>query len=48
MTYKEVGNALFISERTVKYHMKQILDQLHLNNRTEVIAYATKMRLANR
>ena len=48
MTYKEVGNALFISERTVKYHMKQILDQLHLNNRTEVIAYATKMGLANR
>ena len=36
MTYKEVGNELFISERTVKYHMRQILDQLHLNNRSEV------------
>jgi DNA-binding NarL/FixJ family response regulator len=46
MTYKEVGSALFISERTVKYHMKQILDQLHLNNRSEVIAYAALMQIS--
>ncbi len=46
MTYKEVGNELFISERTVKYHMRQILDQLHLNNRSEVIAYAARMQIA--
>ena len=46
MTYKEVGSALFISERTVKYHMKQILDQLHLNNRSEVIAYAARMQIS--
>jgi len=45
MSYKEVGNALFISERTVKYHMKQILDQLHLKNRSQVLAYAARMRI---
>ncbi|MGE5585038.1 MAG: response regulator [Bacillota bacterium] len=45
MTYKEVGAALYISERTVKYHMKQILDQLHLRNRAQVIAYAARTNL---
>lgn len=45
MTYKEVGAALFISERTVKYHMKQILDQLHLRNRAQVIAFAARTNL---
>jgi len=47
MSYKEVGNALFISERTVKYHMKQILDQLHLQNRSQVLAYAARMRMGD-
>ena len=46
MSYKEVGSALFISERTVKYHMKQILDQLHLQNRSQVLAYAARMRIS--
>lgn len=45
LTYKEVGAALYISERTVKYHMKQILEQLHLENRAQVIAYAARMNL---
>jgi len=47
MSYKEVGSALFISERTVKYHMKQILDRLHLQNRSQVLAYAARMRIGN-
>lgn len=47
MSYKEVGSALFISERTVKYHMRQILDQLHLQNRSQVLAYAARMRLGD-
>jgi DNA-binding NarL/FixJ family response regulator len=47
MSYKEVGSALFISERTVKYHMRQILDQLHLQNRSQVLAYAARMRIGN-
>lgn len=45
MTYKEVGATLYISERTVKYHMKHILDELHLQNRAQVIAYAARMNL---
>lgn len=47
LSYKEVGSALFISERTVKYHMRQILDQLHLRNRSQVLAYAARMRIGN-
>jgi DNA-binding NarL/FixJ family response regulator len=39
-TYKEVGAALEITERTVKYHMEKILELLHLENRAQVIAYA--------
>jgi len=44
MTYKEVGGALAISERTVKYHMERILELLHLKNRAQVIAYAGRER----
>ena len=39
-TYKEIGTALYISERTVKYHMGQILKRLQLKSRAQVIAYA--------
>ena len=45
MTYKEVGAALCISESTVKYHMGQILERLHLKNREEVVAYALQSGL---
>ncbi len=40
MTYKEVGAQLGLTERTVKYHMSEIMGQLHLANREEVLAYA--------
>ena len=42
-TYREAADTLGISERTVKYHMGEILNCLHLQNRTEVIAYAARM-----
>lgn len=42
-TYKKVGETLCLSERTVKYHMGEILNRLHLEKRTEVIAYAVRM-----
>ncbi len=41
-TYKEVGATLCISESTVKYHMGQILERLHLKNREQVVAYALR------
>lgn len=40
-TYKEVAESLFVTERTVKYHMGKILEKLHLKNRAQVIAYAS-------
>lgn len=41
-TNREVAAVLHISENTVKFHMKNILDKLHLRNRAEVIAYAAR------
>jgi two-component system NarL family response regulator len=43
--YREVASTLSISESTVKYHMGEILECLHLQNRAQVIAYATQMGL---
>ena len=42
LTNKEVAGRLYISENTVKYHMKNILDKLHLQNRSQVIAWAVR------
>lgn len=41
-SYREIADQLFISERTVKYHMKEILQTLHLQNRTQAVAYALR------
>jgi DNA-binding NarL/FixJ family response regulator len=40
MPYKEVAARLGLTERTIKYHMGEIMDRLHLENRAEVLAYA--------
>lgn len=45
ITYKEAGDALGLTERTVKYHMGRIIELLHLENRAQVIAYAARMGL---
>jgi DNA-binding NarL/FixJ family response regulator len=42
MTYKEVGQALNLSDHTIKYHMGEILRLLHLKNREQAIAYARR------
>jgi two-component system NarL family response regulator len=42
LTYPQVGEILHLSEPTVRYHMGQILDRLHLKNRAQVIAYAAR------
>ena len=42
---KEIAAALVISENTVKYHVKNIMEKLHLRNRGQVIAYATRHNL---
>ncbi|HSN93859.1 MAG TPA: response regulator transcription factor [Anaerolineaceae bacterium] len=45
-TYLEVAQTICISERTVKYHMAEILRRLHLQNRTQVITYAARIGLS--
>lgn len=37
---RELADRLYISENTVKYHLRNILAKLHLQNRAQVIAYA--------
>ena len=37
---REIAELLQISENTVKYHIRRILDKLQLRNRTEVTAWA--------
>jgi DNA-binding NarL/FixJ family response regulator len=41
-TYPQVSQALHLSEPTIRYHMAQILERLHLKNRAQVIAYAAR------
>lgn len=43
--YKEVAVALCLTERTVKYHMGEILRRLQLKNRAAAIAYAKRIGL---
>jgi two-component system NarL family response regulator len=47
-TYRQVAETLAISEPTVKYHMAEILERLHLENREQVIVYAARMGLTRR
>jgi DNA-binding NarL/FixJ family response regulator len=41
-TYKQVGERLFISPRTVENHVRNILDKLHLERKQELIRYAAE------
>ncbi|MFN3974475.1 MAG: response regulator [Dehalococcoidia bacterium] len=43
-TNKEIASYLVISESTVKYHLRNILDKLHLSNRAQVMAYAMQRK----
>jgi len=43
LSYKEIGARLHLSPRTVKYHMAEIMNLLHLEHRAQVLAYAGKM-----
>jgi DNA-binding NarL/FixJ family response regulator len=48
LTYGQVAETLHLSEATVRYHMAEMLDRLHLDNRAQVIAYAARMGLDRR
>ncbi len=45
LTYKEVAAKLFLTEPTIKYHMGEIIERLHAENRRQVIEYAKRMGL---
>ena len=44
-TNAEIAAQLAVSENTVKFHMKNILQKLHARNRAEVVAYALRSGL---
>jgi DNA-binding NarL/FixJ family response regulator len=37
---RELAERLVVTENTVKYHLRNILDKLHAKNRAQVVAYA--------
>ena len=39
---RELAERLVVTENTVKYHFRNILDKLHLQNRAQVVAYAAR------
>jgi DNA-binding NarL/FixJ family response regulator len=39
-SYKEIGEELYISPKTVENHVRNILGKLHLNRRQELVRYA--------
>jgi DNA-binding NarL/FixJ family response regulator len=39
-TYREIGEQLFISDKTVENHVRNILRKLHLNRKQELIRFA--------
>jgi DNA-binding NarL/FixJ family response regulator len=45
MSYKEIGTRLYITERTIKFHMGEILARLQLNSRRAAIEYARRKGL---
>ncbi len=47
-TNKEIGEALAIAENTVKNHLKNILEKLHLENRVQAATYAIREGLAQK
>lgn len=47
LSNKEISKMLFISENTVKSHLKNILSKLHLENRVQLTSYAFKQGLVD-
>jgi len=45
LSNKQVGARLFISENTVRNHLRNILDKLHLHTRVEAVAFAIRQGL---
>jgi two-component system NarL family response regulator len=44
-TYREIGEMLHLSKHTIRYHMREVVSQLHLKNRAEIIAFVQQRGL---
>lgn len=42
---RDLAERLVVTENTVKYHLRNILTKLHVQNRAQVVAYAMRHRL---
>ncbi len=47
LTNQEIADMLYVSERTVRTHVSNILSKLHLANRTQAALYALRKGLAS-
>ena len=45
MSNREIADDLYISENTVKNHVRNILEKLHLHSRMEAVVYAVREKL---
>ena len=45
MNNKDIGDELYISDNTVKNHVRNILEKLHLHSRMEAVVYAVREKL---
>jgi DNA-binding NarL/FixJ family response regulator len=45
MSNRDIADELFISENTVKNHVRNILEKLHLHSRMEAVMYALREKL---
>ena len=44
---RALAERLKVSENTIRYHLRDILQKLHLQNRAQVIAYTLRHSLVN-
>ncbi|MFN7940483.1 MAG: response regulator transcription factor [Thermoanaerobaculia bacterium] len=44
---RRLAHRLGVSENTVKFHIRNILDKLHLHNRAQVVAFALRNRVVD-
>jgi DNA-binding NarL/FixJ family response regulator len=45
LSNREISEELYISENTVKNHVRNILEKLHLHSRMEAVVYAMRENL---
>ncbi len=42
---RKLARHLGVSENTIKFHVRNILDKLHLHNRAQVVSHAIRHRI---